>query len=148
MHYDLSPEDLARHLASFVSELGVAVIGGCCGTTPHHLRHVVETCADLTPARRQPVREAGAASLYTAVPFEQELSFLVIGERTNANGSKRFREAMLAEDWETTVTMARDQVREGAHLLDVCVDYTGRGRRARHDRGRLAPRPASRRSRS
>ncbi len=125
MHYDLSPEELARHLASFVSELGVGVIGGCCGTTPEHLRRVVEDCADLIPARRQPVREAGAASLYAAVPFEQELSFLVIGERTNANGSRAFREAMLAKDWDTTVAMARDQVREGAHLLDVCVDYTG-----------------------
>jgi len=125
MHYDLGPEELTRHLASFVSELGVGVIGGCCGTTPEHLRRVVEACADLTPARREPVREPGAASLYAAVPFEQELSFLVIGERTNANGSKAFREAMLAKDWDTTVAMARDQVREGAHLLDVCVDYTG-----------------------
>ncbi|MFZ0173385.1 MAG: methionine synthase [Acidimicrobiales bacterium] len=125
MHYDLTPEALAEHLASFVTELGVTVIGGCCGTTPEHLASVVETCRELTPARRQPVHEAGAASLYAAVPFEQELSFLVIGERTNANGSKRFREAMLSGDWETTVAMAKDQVREGAHMLDVCVDYTG-----------------------
>jgi len=71
------------------------------------------------------VHEPSAASLYVAAPFEQEASFLVIGERTNANGSRRFRDAMLAGDWETTVTMARDQAREGAHLLDVCVDYTG-----------------------
>ncbi len=79
----------------------------------------------LEPAPRSPVYEPSAASLYVATPFEQEASFLVIGERTNANGSKRFRDAMLAGDFETTVTMARDQVREGAHLLDVCVDYTG-----------------------
>jgi 5-methyltetrahydrofolate--homocysteine methyltransferase len=125
MHYDLTPEELARHLASFVTELGVTVIGGCCGTTPEHLRSVVETCRDLVPAPRSPVHEPGAASLYTAVPFAQELSFLVIGERTNANGSKRFRDAMLSADWETTVAMAKDQVREGAHLIDVCVDYTG-----------------------
>ncbi|MGD0082238.1 MAG: methionine synthase [Acidimicrobiales bacterium] len=125
MHYDLTPDELARHLASFVTELGVTVIGGCCGTTPEHLRSVVEACRDLTPARREPVHEPGAASLYAAVPFEQELSFLVIGERTNANGSKRFREAMLSGDWETTVAMAKDQVREGAHMIDVCVDYTG-----------------------
>jgi 5-methyltetrahydrofolate--homocysteine methyltransferase len=125
MHYDLTPDELARHLASFVTELGVSVIGGCCGTTPEHLRAVVEACRPLTPARRQPVHEPGSASLYAAVPFEQELSFLVIGERTNANGSKRFREAMLAGDWETTVAMAKDQVREGAHMIDVCVDYTG-----------------------
>ena len=125
MHYDLTPDALATHLASFVTELGVTVIGGCCGTTPEHLASVVEACRDLTPAKRRPVHEPGAASLYAAVPFDQELSFLVIGERTNANGSKRFREAMLSGDWETTVAMAKDQVREGAHMIDVCVDYTG-----------------------
>ncbi len=125
MHYDLSPAALATHLSSFVTELGVTVIGGCCGTTPEHLVEVVAACRDLVPAQRHPVHEPGAASLYTSVPFEQDLSFLVIGERTNANGSKRFREAMLAADWETTVAMAKDQVREGAHLIDVCVDYTG-----------------------
>ena len=125
MHYDLTPDALAEHLSTFVSELGVSVIGGCCGTTPEHLAKVVAACAELEPARRSPVYEPSAASLYVSVPFEQELSFLVIGERTNANGSKRFRDAMLAGDWDTTVTMARDQAREGAHLLDVCVDYTG-----------------------
>ncbi|MGO9582942.1 MAG: methionine synthase [Acidimicrobiales bacterium] len=125
MHYDLTPDALAEHLSVFISELGVSIVGGCCGTTPEHLAKVVEACADLEPAPRSPVHEASAASLYAAVPFEQDLSFLVIGERTNANGSKRFREAMLAGDWETTVAMARDQAREGAHLLDVCVDYTG-----------------------
>ena len=77
------------------------------------------------PAPALVEHEPGAASLYSFVPFEQELSFLVIGERTNANGSKRFREAMLAGDFDTTTAMARDQVREGAHLIDVCVDYTG-----------------------
>jgi 5-methyltetrahydrofolate--homocysteine methyltransferase len=125
MHYDLTPDALAEHLSVFVNELGVSIIGGCCGTTPEHLAKVVEACAGLEAAPRAPVYEPSAASLYTAVPFEQELSVLVIGERTNANGSKRFREAMLASDWDTTVTMARDQAREGAHLLDVCVDYTG-----------------------
>ena len=125
MHYDLTPDALAEHLSVFVRELGVSVIGGCCGTTPEHLSKVVAACAGLEPARRSPVHEPSAASLYAATPFEQETSFLVIGERTNANGSKRFRDAMLAGDFETTVTMARDQAREGAHLLDVCVDYTG-----------------------
>ena len=125
MHYDLTPDALAEHLSVFVRELGVSIVGGCCGTTPEHLAKVVAACADLDPAPRSPVYEPSAASLYVATPFEQEASFLVIGERTNANGSKRFRDAMLAGDFETTVTMARDQVREGAHLLDVCVDYTG-----------------------
>jgi 5-methyltetrahydrofolate--homocysteine methyltransferase len=125
MHYDLTPEELAQYHARFITELGVSVVGGCCGTTPAHMAAVVEACARLTPASRAPVHEPGAASIYTHVPFHQETSFLSIGERTNANGSKRFREAMLAGDWDTCLAMARDQVREGAHLLDVCVDYTG-----------------------
>ncbi|MDP9420612.1 MAG: methionine synthase [Actinomycetota bacterium] len=125
MHYDLTPEELAEHHHRFVSEFGVSVVGGCCGTTPAHLQAVVERCADLVPAPRSPVHEPAAASIYTAVPFRQETSFLVVGERTNANGSRKFREAMLADDWETCVAMAKDQVREGAHVLDVCVDYTG-----------------------
>ena len=103
----------------------MSVIGGCFGTLPQHLAAVVEACADLTPAARHPEPEPGAASIYTQVPFDQDTSFLVIGERTNANGSKKFREAMLAGDWDTCVAMAREQVREGSHLIDVCVDYTG-----------------------
>ncbi len=125
MHYDLSPDQLADHLHRFVTELGVSVVGGCCGTSPAHLAAVVERCAGATPATRHPVHEPSAASIYTAVPFHQETSFLVVGERTNANGSKRFREAMLEADWDTCVAMARDQVKEGAHVIDVCVDYTG-----------------------
>ena len=117
---------MADHLERFVTELGVSVIGGCCGTTPEHLRAVVERCRDLVPARRGTVEhEPAASSIYSNVPFHQDTSFLVVGERTNANGSKKFREAMLEADWDTTVAMARDQVKEGAHVLDVCVDYTG-----------------------
>jgi len=131
MHYDLTPEELADYLYRYVTELGVTAIGGCCGTTPAHLAAVVERCAatapavSCAPAVRRPVHEPSAASIYTAVPFDQDTSFLVVGERTNANGSKRFREAMLAGDWDTCVAMAREQVKEGAHLIDVCVDYTG-----------------------
>jgi 5-methyltetrahydrofolate--homocysteine methyltransferase len=125
MHYDLTPGQLADHMERFVTELGVSIVGGCCGTTPEHLRAVVERCRDLSPAQRSPVAEPGAASVYSHVPFHQETSFLVVGERTNANGSKRFRDAMLAGDWDSTVAMARDQIKEGAHVLDVCVDYTG-----------------------
>jgi 5-methyltetrahydrofolate--homocysteine methyltransferase len=125
MHYDLTPDQLAAHHARFVSELGISIIGGCCGTTPQHLAAVVDRCRELTPSPRQPVYEPGAASIYSHVPFRQETSFLVVGERTNANGSKRFRDAMLTGDWDTTTAMAKDQVKEGAHVLDVCVDYTG-----------------------
>jgi 5-methyltetrahydrofolate--homocysteine methyltransferase len=126
MHYDLTPSELADHHERFVTDLGVSIIGGCCGTTPEHLRHVVERCANLTPAPRTPVHESGATSIYSFVPFDQDASFLIIGERTNANGSKKFREAMLETDWDTCLQMARDQVREGAHVLDVCADYVGR----------------------
>lgn len=126
MHYGLTPQALAEHHARFITELGVRVVGGCCGTTAEHLAAVVARCRDLTPALRDPVSEAGAASTYSFVPFAQDTSFLIIGERTNANGSKRFREAMLAEDWDSCLEVARSQVAESAHLIDVCVDYVGR----------------------
>ncbi len=125
MHYDLTPDQLADFHRQFVTELGVSVIGGCCGTTPAHLAATVAACRDLTPAVRHPEVEPGAASIYTPVSFHQDTSFLVVGERTNANGSKKFRDAMLEGDWDTCVAIARDQVKEGSHLIDVCVDYTG-----------------------
>ncbi|MGZ8785705.1 MAG: methionine synthase [Acidimicrobiia bacterium] len=124
--YDLSPQELAQHHTRFITELGVTVVGGCCGTTPEHLRTVVEAVRDLAPARRTPDHQAGAASTYSFVPFRQDTSFLIVGERTNANGSKQFREALLSEDWDTAVQMGRDQIREGAHLVDLSVDYVGR----------------------
>src|SRR5262249_47395510 len=125
MHYDLTPDQLAEYHRQFITELGVAAVGGCCGTTPEHLRAVVEACSGLVPAPRSPVLEPGLTSIYAPVPFDQDTSFLVVGERTNANGSKKFREAMLAGDWDTCVAMAREQVAEGSHVIDVCVDYTG-----------------------
>jgi len=125
MHYDLTPEGLAEHLSRFVSEFGAAAVGGCCGTTPEHLARVVDAVGGRVPSPRTPVLEPAAASIYTAVPFRQDLSVLLVGERTNANGSRKFREAMLRGDWDTCVAMGRDQIREGAHILDVCVDYTG-----------------------
>lgn len=126
MHYDLTPEELTQHHKRFITDYGVQVVGGCCGTTPAHLEQVVRECRDLVPATRDVEVEPAAASIYSSVPFKQDTSFLVIGERTNANGSKQFREAMLAGDWDNCEQIARDQVREGAHLLDVCVDYVGR----------------------
>jgi len=125
MHYDLTPEQLAEHLGRFVNEFGVNVVGGCCGTTPAHLAAVVEMVGHATPRTRQPVLEPSAASIYSATAYHQDSSVLLVGERTNANGSKKFREAMLEGDWDTCVAMARDQIKEGAHILDVCVDYTG-----------------------
>jgi 5-methyltetrahydrofolate--homocysteine methyltransferase len=190
--YPLSPEGLAAAQREFVTELGVGIVGGCCGTTPAHLAAVVAAVRDLRP-RQRAVDRAGAvrlgvagrltdpaaldtdpaaldtgpaavlddhraaagddptaargdhpraavlhrepitvewrpalASLYAAVPIEQENAFLAIGERANANGSRAFRDLLLAGDWDGTVQLARSQTREGAHVLDVCVDYVGR----------------------
>jgi 5-methyltetrahydrofolate--homocysteine methyltransferase len=125
-HYDLTPELLADAHERFVTEFGLNVVGGCCGTTPVHLRAVTERLGVRAPVGRDPDFEPGCSSIYSHVPFRQELAYLAIGERTNANGSKKFREAMLAGDWDTCVQMAREQVKEGAHVLDVCVDYVGR----------------------
>ncbi|QGG95868.1 methionine synthase [Actinomarinicola tropica] len=126
MHYDLTPEQLADFHERFVTELGVQIVGGCCGTTPAHLAAVVDRLRDVRPADRRPVHDPGVASIYSHTPYDQSPSFLVVGERTNANGSKKFREALLAADWDTATKMASDQVREGSHVIDVCVDYVGR----------------------
>ncbi|KOV68904.1 methionine synthase [Streptomyces sp. AS58] len=125
-HYPLTAPELADAQENFVRDYGLSLVGGCCGTTPEHLRQVVERVRELTPPQRSPRPEPGAASLYQSVPFRQDTSYLAIGERTNANGSKKFREAMLEGRWDDCVEMAREQIREGAHMLDLCVDYVGR----------------------
>ncbi|MFB7502314.1 methionine synthase [Streptomyces broussonetiae] len=125
-HYPLSGAELATAHWGFVQEFGVGLVGGCCGTTPEHLRQVVERVRGVVPPVREPRPEPGAASLYQSVPFRQDTSYLAIGERTNANGSKKFREAMLEGRWDDCVELAREQIREGAHMLDLCVDYVGR----------------------
>lgn len=137
-HYKLTPMELQLALRRFVEDLGVQVIGGCCGTRPDHIKALAEIGATLQPKPR-PVRTNGqmtsrpalnytpsAASIYTAQPYEQDNSFLIIGERLNASGSKKCRELLNAEDWDGLVSLARSQVKEGAHILDVNVDYVGR----------------------
>ncbi|MFF3065725.1 methionine synthase [Oerskovia sp. NPDC057915] len=124
--YPLTPGELAAAHTQFVTEFGLGLVGGCCGTTPEHLRQVVEAVRARPVAPRSPERENGVASLYSHVDFHQDSAFLAIGERTNANGSKAFRDAMLAENWDECVQIARAQTRDGAHLLDVCIDYVGR----------------------
>ncbi|TVT45982.1 methionine synthase [Amycolatopsis rhizosphaerae] len=124
--YPLSPEGLAEALSGFVREFGVGLVGGCCGTTDEHIRQLAEAVRETPRAERSPRPEPGLSSLYQAVPFEQDASVLMIGERTNANGSKKFREAMLEGHYEDCVEIAREQTRDGAHLLDLCVDYVGR----------------------
>jgi 5-methyltetrahydrofolate--homocysteine methyltransferase len=124
--YPLSPSELADAHDQFTREFGLGLVGGCCGTTPEHLRLVVERVRGRDVAPRRPRPEPGVASLYQHVPFRQDTAYLSIGERTNANGSKAFRDAMLAEKWDECVDIARAQTRDGAHLLDVCIDYVGR----------------------
>ena len=124
--YPLTPDQLADAHEMFTAEFGLALAGGCCGTTPEHMAAVVERVHGRQLTRRRPRPEPGVASLYQHVPFRQDTSFLAIGERTNANGSKAFREALIAGRYDDCVEIARAQTRDGAHLLDLCVDYVGR----------------------
>ena len=125
-HYPLTPVELATAQLQFVNDYGAGLVGGCCGTTPAHIQAVADAVAGKKPARPTLIVEPGLASLYQHQPFDQTMTYLSIGERTNANGSKAFREAMLEENWEECLEIARSQTREGAHLLDVCVDFVGR----------------------
>ena len=139
-HYPLTPSELATAQLQFVHDYGAGLVGGCCGTTPAHIAEVAAAVAGQAPSRPALVDEPGLASLYQHQPFDQTMTYLSIGERTNANGSKAFRDAMLAENWDECIEIARSQTREGAHLLDVCVDYVGRdgARDARELVSRLA----------
>ncbi len=124
--YPLRPDELAEALSEFITEFGLSLVGGCCGTTPEHIRRVAEAVRDLQRAERNVTYEPAVSSLYSATPFAQDASVLMIGERTNANGSKAFREAMIAEDYQKCLDIAKEQTRDGAHLLDLCIDYVGR----------------------
>ena len=124
--YPLEPAELATALDGFVTDYGISLVGGCCGTTPAHLAAVVTKLEKRKISQRTPALDPGASSLYQYVPFRQDKTYLAIGERTNANGSRAFRDALLAEDWEKCVEIARDQIRDGAHMLDLSVDYVGR----------------------
>jgi 5-methyltetrahydrofolate--homocysteine methyltransferase len=147
-HYKLTPLELRMALMHFVEDLGVQVIGGCCGTQPAHIGQLAELAPTLKPKEReirslathQTVSSSSgevaeherlsytpaAASIYNAQPYDQDNSFLIIGERLNASGSKKCRDLLNAEDWDGLVALAKAQVREGAHILDVNVDYVGR----------------------
>ena len=137
-HYRLTPIEMKMALHHFIEDLGIQVIGGCCGTTPAHISALVEVARELKPAHRevrQPHQylerpllkaESAAASLYGTTSYEQENSFLIIGERLNASGSKKVRDLLNEENWDGLIGVARSQVKENAHILDVNVDYVGR----------------------
>ena len=124
--YPLGPDALAQALATFVDDYKITLIGGCCGTTPEHMAAVVDRLDRKEVTARTSHADPGASSLYQYVPFRQQNAFLAIGERTNANGSRAFRDALISENWETCVEIARDQIRDGAHMLDLSIDYVGR----------------------
>ncbi|GCA92368.1 methionine synthase [Microcystis aeruginosa] len=125
-HYRLTPVELKMALMHFIEDLGVQIIGGCCGTRPDHIQALAELSQGLTPKSRHYHYEPSAASIYSTQPYIQDNSFLIVGEKLNASGSKKCRELLNAEDWDSLVSMAKAQVKEGAHILDVNVDYVGR----------------------
>ncbi len=124
--YPLTPEEFVQYLSHFVRDLGVSIVGGCCGTTPEHIRQLVGAVGSLSPKQRNVDFIPSASSLYQPAPLHIEPPPVLIGERTNANGSKLFRDLLAQEDWEGMVAMGREAVKEGAHLVDVCVAYVGR----------------------
>ena len=125
-HYPLTEGELATAHSQFIRDYGLGLVGGCCGTTPAHIAELAATVRGQNLTHPAVTDEPGLASLYQHQPFDQTMTYLSIGERTNANGSKAFKEAMLAENWDECLEIAKSQTREGAHLLDVCVDYVGR----------------------
>jgi 5-methyltetrahydrofolate--homocysteine methyltransferase len=126
MHYDETPESFTAQVLHFARDFGANIVGGCCGTTPQHLKLVVEQVERLSPKQRNASLIPSASSIFIQQPYTQDNSFLIIGERVNASGSKKMRDLLNAEDWDGLVSLAKEQEREGAHILDVNVDFVGR----------------------
>jgi 5-methyltetrahydrofolate--homocysteine methyltransferase len=125
-HYDETPESFVKQIVHFAKDFGVNIVGGCCGTTAEHLKLVVEEIGRLEPKRRDPHLAPAASSIYSRQPYTQDASFLIVGERVNASGSRKMRRLLDDENWDGLVSLAKEQEREGAHILDVNVDFVGR----------------------
>ncbi len=125
-YYDESPESFAAQVEHFARDFGANIVGGCCGTSPEHLRQVIERVGSLSPKQRNAKLIPSASSIYFQQPYSQDASFLIVGERVNASGSKKMRDLLDAEDWDGLVNLAKSQEKEGAHILDVNVDFVGR----------------------
>jgi 5-methyltetrahydrofolate--homocysteine methyltransferase len=125
-HYHLTPDELEKYMTHFVGDLGVSIIGGCCGTTAEHIARLADLAWRVPPSARTIEWTPSAASIYSSVPMHVDPAPVIVGERCNTNGSKKFRDLLLAEEWDTAVSMAKEQIREGAHMLDVCVAFVGR----------------------
>jgi 5-methyltetrahydrofolate--homocysteine methyltransferase len=125
-HYDETPESFAAQVEHFAKDFGANIVGGCCGTSPEHIRLVIEKMQGISPKQRSARIVPAASSIYFQQPYTQDSSFLIIGERVNASGSKKMRDLLEAEDWDGLVNLAKSQEKEGAHILDVNVDFVGR----------------------
>ncbi len=125
-HYDETPESFAAQVEHFTKDFGANIVGGCCGTSPEHLKLLIERVGSLTPKERNAKLTPSASSIYFQQPYTQDASFLIVGERVNASGSKKMRDLLDAEDWDGLVNLAKSQEKEGAHILDVNVDFVGR----------------------
>ncbi|MGH9819577.1 MAG: homocysteine S-methyltransferase family protein, partial [Pyrinomonadaceae bacterium] len=125
-HYDETPESFATQVEHFAKDFGANIVGGCCGTSPEHLRQVVERLGGISPKDRNAKLAPSASSIYFQQPYTQDASFLIVGERVNASGSKKMRDLLDAEDWDGLINLAKSQEKEGAHILDVNVDFVGR----------------------
>jgi 5-methyltetrahydrofolate--homocysteine methyltransferase len=128
--FPLSPAGFASSLKTFVEEEGVSIVGGCCGTTPEHIRCLAGALEKVTPAAREPEVKPSITSSYQAVSLGQEIPPLLIGERANTNGSKKFRKLLLADDFDGALQVGTDQQKAGAHAVDLCTAYAGRDERA------------------
>src|SRR5207245_5352993 len=120
------PEPLATTLAEFVERYGIGIVGGCCGTTPDHIRAIAERVSDRQPAPRPAPRAPHVSSMIAATPLVQEPRPTMVGERVNSQGSRKAKELLLADDYDGLVQIAEDQVAGGAHVLDLCVALTER----------------------
>src|SRR6185369_11609747 len=125
-YYDETPESFAAQVEHFAKDFGANIVGGCCGTTPEYIKLLVDRLGSVSPKQRNAKLAPSAASIYFQQPYTQDASFLIVGERVNASGSKKMRDLLDAEDWDGLVSLAKSQEREGAHILDVNVDFVGR----------------------
>jgi 5-methyltetrahydrofolate--homocysteine methyltransferase len=124
--FPMNPTDFTKGMMRFVEDFGVNIVGGCCGTMPEHLKMLIDAVGTRPAKMRHVNYRPQVSSLFSAVDIRQDNSYLIVAERTNTNGSKQFKRLLQAEDWDGLVSMARDELRDGSHVLDVCVDFVGR----------------------
>ena len=130
-HYKLTPIELKMQLMNFIYDFNVQIIGGCCGTTPEHIKYLNSIISEIKESNLNKFNKTinfipSSSSIYNSVPYKQDNSILIVGERLNASGSKKVRDLLNNDDWDGLVSIAKQQQKENAHVLDVNVDYVGR----------------------